>query len=283
MKQPKRLFLFAGYDKQCVIDDALVYYVSNLARFGDVVLYMDCNAKKSEINKIKKYCLYVNATRHAEYDFGSYKRAYIWARDNDILKNYDVVYLINDSVFGPLQNIRKTLDDLESIKSDAAGLVVSKHRTHSYMESWFVRLNRTVFLSKWFDNFMSGITQESSKTDITIKYEHGLSNLIKQNGCSWDGVYKIKGRYTYNHPKALFLRGCPFIKKMSFTRHNGAIGNQIKYILAHANTNAVRAIKKSASRVYGDKYMKWLLTYSPFKIILRNIIYATSKITGNKK
>lgn len=281
--KPKRLFLFAGYDKQCVIDDALVYYVSNMARFGDIILYMDCDAKKSEINKVKKYCLYANATRHGEYDFGSYKRAYIWARDNDILKNYDVVYLINDSVFGPLQNIRKTLDDLESIKSDAAGLVVSQHRTHSYMESWFVRLNRTVFLSKWFDEFMCCITHESSKTDITIKYEHGLSNLITKNGCSWGGMYKINGRYTYNHPKALFLRGCPFIKKMSFTRHNGAVGNQIKYILMHANANAVRAIKKSASRVYGDKYMKWLLTYSPFKIILRNIIYATSKITGNKK
>ena len=105
--KPKRLFLFAGYDKQCVIDDALIYYVSNLARFGDIILYMDCDAKKSEINKVKKYCLYANATRHGEYDFGSYRRAYIWARDNDILKNYDVVYLVNDSVFGPLQNIRK--------------------------------------------------------------------------------------------------------------------------------------------------------------------------------
>lgn len=283
MLNAKRLFLFAGYDQDGVIDDALIYYLSNLAKFGDVVFYMDNDCAASEIDKIKKYTLCACAARHGEYDFGSYKRGYIWARDNNILQNYDYVYMVNDSVFGPLMEIERTLNNIESYKSDAAGLVVAHHRTHSYMESWFVRLNKTIFLAEWFDKFLSGIKHERKKTTVTTKYEHGLSNLIASHNYSWDGVYHVNGRFTYNHPRNLFLRGCPFVKKASFVRHNGAIGNQIKYIMAHANQDAIAAILVTANRVYGEKYMRWLLTSNPLKILWRNITYVFKKFIGGAK
>ena len=279
MRTMKRLFLFAGYDKDGIIDDALIYYISQIHKFGDIVLCMDSDCKKSEINKIKKYCLNVISARHGEYDFGSYKRAYMWANDKNILEKYDVLYLVNDSVFGPVMNIKDTLVKMESIKTDAVGLVVSKHKTHMFMESWFVALNKKIFTSKWFYEFLSSVKSESSKTLITIKYEHGLSNLILNNNCRWNGVYNIWGRYTYNHPKKLFKMGCPFIKRASFTRHNGGIGGQIKYILKHANPHAKCAIMKTANRIYGAKHMKWLLTSNPLKILARNIRYAKQKIS----
>ena len=279
----KRLFLFAGYDKDGIIDDALIYYISQLKKFGDIVLCMDSDCKKSERNKIKKYCLNVISARHGEYDFGSYKRAYIWAHDNDILNNYDIMYMANDSVFGPVLNIKDTLQKIEKIKSDAAGLIVSKHRTHKFMESWFIRLNKKIFTTTWFDKFITSIERQSNKENITIKYEHGLSNLIKHNNCSWDGAYHVHGRYTYNHPKRLFIRGCPFIKRASFIRHNGGVGNQIKYILSHCDKRAAMAILKTANRIYGKEYMNWLMTYNPLKIWSRKIKYAKQKIFRGHK
>ena len=185
MSRNKRLFLFAGYDANGIIDDALIYYVSALSKFGDVILCMDSNCSKTELNKVKKYTIHAIAKRHYEYDFGSYKRAYQYAHDKKILKNYDCLYLVNDSVFGPIFNIKDTLNNIEQIPTDAAGMVISQHKTHSFMESWFVRLNRKVFLSTWFDKFISSITHQDNKTDITVKYEHGLTNLVKNNGCTW--------------------------------------------------------------------------------------------------
>ena len=69
----KRLFLFAAYHPKNIVDDALVYYVKSLSKFGDVVLCMDSDCPTSEMNKLKKYTLHTIATRHGEYDFGSYK------------------------------------------------------------------------------------------------------------------------------------------------------------------------------------------------------------------
>ena len=179
---PDRLFLFAGFNKDCIIDDALVYYVKNLSRYGDVILCMDCDCPKKETEKLKNYTIHTIAKRHGEYDFGSYKRCFKYAKDKKLLNKYDYVYLVNDSVFGPMFDIKQTIKNIESLKTDAAGIVISNHKTHSFMESWFVRLNKKIFLSTWFDAFMNSVKKETNKDDVTIKYEHGLSNLIKNVG-----------------------------------------------------------------------------------------------------
>lgn len=275
---PDRLFLFAGYDQNCIIDDALIYYVKTLSKYGDVILCMDSNCSKKEIDKIKKYTIQTIASRHHEYDFGSYKRCFQYATNKNILKEYDYVYLVNDSVFGPTTNVKQTLKNIEELPTDAAGMIISNHKTHAFMESWFVRLNKKVFLSDWFNKFINSVKKEENKSDITIKYEHGLTNLIKNNNCSWGGLYSVRGRKTYNQPKKLFLQGCPFIKKASFTRHNGALGKQVKFILNHCDKTASKAIIETAHRLYGTQYIKCFLTSNPLKILFRNITYATNKL-----
>ena len=278
MSKNNRLFLFAAYDSNGVIDDALIYYVSALAKFGDVVVCIDYDCKKSEINKLKPYSIHQIAKRHGEYDFGSYKRCFQYARDNDLLKNYKYIYLVNDSVFGPMYDISNLITKMENNTADAFGIIESRHKTHSFMESWFVRLNKKVFLSSWFDEFLSSIQQEERKSTITVKYEHGLTNIIKQHKCSCACANSIYGRKTYNQPKYLFKHGCPFIKKASFTRHSGALGDQIKYVFEHSDKNAVTSVMATANRIYGKKYMNWFLTSNPIKILWRKITYGITKL-----
>lgn len=282
MDTPKRLFLFAGYDKNGIIDDALIYYVSALSKFGDVVVCMDSDCSKTETDKLKPYIIHTIAKRHGEYDFGSYKRNFQYARDKKLLDKYDNVYLVNDSVFGPMFDMTNTIKDIESKPTDAVGMIISKHKTHAFMESWFVKLNKKIFTSQWFDEFISSVQLQPTKAKITIKYEHGLTNLIQNNNCSWDGLFTYRGRYTYNKPYGLFKHGCPFVKKASFTRHNGDCGKQIKYILNHADFGATLSTIVSANRVYGEKYMNWLLTGNPIKILMRKIKYIIQKIKNGK-
>ena len=265
----KRLFLVAGYNPNGIIDEALAYYVRQLKRFGDVILCMDSDIDDSELEKVQKYCLHVMAKRHGEYDFGSYKRAYKWACDNLTLRDYTCLYLVNDSVYGPVFDMGEILGKLESTGTHASGIVISKHRTHSFLESWFVKLTKKIFLSEWFAKFLDSVTQEPTKNQVTLKYEHGLTNLILENECTARGVYLVHGRHTYNYPKSLVLHGCPFFKKVCFTRHCGALGAQVKYILDHTNVITRTAIMDSVNRLYGAEYVKNFLTSNPFKILGR--------------
>ena len=96
--KPKRLFLFAAYDRNGIIDDALIYYIESLSLLGDIIFVMDSDCTDTELKKVQKHCVYTSGPRPNEYDFGSYKRAFNWAAKKLTLSDYDFVYLVNDSM-----------------------------------------------------------------------------------------------------------------------------------------------------------------------------------------
>lgn len=277
----KRLFLFAGYNKNNIIDDALVYYIKRLFAFGDVVLVMDSDCPIDQMCKISEYTLYASGTRHGEYDFGSYKRGYIWATENLNLPDYDFIYLVNDSVYGPLFDMAPYFSKMESLPYDAFGLSEKRHKIHRHIQSWFVGLRPSVFCTDWFDVFMRSITKLVNKGQITILYEQGLSHMITEHGLKWGGLFSVFNRDIYNGIEKTFCAGIPFIKKDAFTRHNGALGMQILYVLNHISPTIRNIILRSAGQQYGDEYINWLLTYNPVKILLRNISYMFHKLSPN--
>ncbi len=274
----RRLFLFAGYDKSGVVDDALVFYVRALSKFGDVVVCMDSDCNKSELKKIQKYCIATMAGRHGEYDFGSYKRDYLWVCENLDLDKYDFVYLINDSVYGPLYDLGDYFDKMESWNVDAFGIVKNPHRAHPHIQSWFVGLRPSVFCTVWFDDFMKCITKLESKGLITREYEQGLTRLVEQNNLKWECLYSEPGRGVYNNIKSLYCRKMPFMKKVAFTRNHGALGGQVRYVLGKIGDDAKNAIMASASRVYGDDYVRWFLDVNPVKVIWRKLKHVMYKL-----
>lgn len=276
--KPKRLFLFAGYDRHGIIDPALIYYVRALNELGDVIVFMDCDCAKSEIKKLDKITTFAHGARHGEYDFGSYKRAYLWATENLNISEYDFVYMVNDSVYGPLYDIAPYLSQMENLNTDAFGMVKNPNPDHPHIQSWFIGLRPSVFTSDWYDKFMRSVTRLQSKGQITKLYEHGLSKLICEHNLTIKCLYTVKKRQIYNRVKKLYNAKMPFIKKLAFTRHNGSLGRQISYILNHINDDARIAITMSAQMQFGTPHMNWLLTKNPIKIFFRKSTYAIKKL-----
>lgn len=247
----KRLFLFAGYDREGIVDDSLLYYLKHLSGLGDIVFVMDNDTVNVEIEKVKQIpnVLYANATRHGEYDFGSYKRAYIWARDNKLLEKYDWVYLVNDSVLGPLFDIKPILDDMESRGVDFTGMVSNTDDVIPlHVQSWFVGVSQKIFVSDFFDEFMCNIRRQDNKTDIVLKYEIRLSRIIIQRGYKVyaysDNLCYDAGFVIYASPLETLKCGIPFIKKAALSRIKG-----VQFLTPYAqNQNILAAIFANAER-----------------------------------
>lgn len=276
--KPKRLFLFAGYNANGIVDDALMYYVKSLSKFGDIVLVMDSDCPDSELKKVQKFTVHTSAARHGEYDFGSYKRAYIWAAENLTLSNYDYVYMVNDSVYGPLYDLTTYFSKMESCPCDAFGLVKNPHHDHPHIQSWFVGLRQSVFLTDWYDQFMRRITKQPYKGAITREYEQGLSKIILAHNLTWCCLYSVRNRGVYNKIKKLYRAKMPFMKKVAFNRTHGALGRQILYVLNHITPTARDAIITSARAQYDEKHIDWLLTNNPLKIMARRIHHTIYKL-----
>lgn len=121
----KRIFIFASYDQDCIIDKLVLHYLKSLSKLGDIIFFADSNHPEKELGKVRRIpnVIFANAERHGEYDFGSYKRGLIWAEQQGIPKNYEWLYFLNDSVAGPFLPLEPVFDDLEEADTDFTGLL----------------------------------------------------------------------------------------------------------------------------------------------------------------
>lgn len=275
----RRLFLFAAYDAQGIVGPSLVEYVRILSLCGDVVLVMDNEPAEGQMDSVAPYTLHCSAVRHGEYDFGSYKRAFAWAAGNSDLKDYDFVYLVNDSVYGPFRPIQNYLDRMEALQSDAFAMVLNPHRRTPHLQSWFIGLRKSIFLSGWFAEFLGGVCPLDSKEAVCVKYETGLTELLTAHGAEYDALFRFRGRTVYNRVKACWHAGMPFIKRSAFTRHGGCLGRQIHYVLSHTDEACMAAATvDDASRLLGRKEVEDLLEGTGPDMFLRYISYLSRKI-----
>ena len=221
MTKTKRLFLFAGFDKDNIIDNTLIYYINALSKLGDIIFVIDNDIETNEIKKISKIpnVLYAHAVRHGEYDFGSYKRAFIWAQDKKILNKYDWVYFVNDSVFGPFNDLEPIITKQEKSGANMIGMSSNYDRyTPLHIQSWFIGFDKKVFTSKFFENFIHSITHIPNKMHLVLKYEVTLTNIVLRHGFKMNVILDAKKIDVYDDPRPVLIAGVPFIKKTAISR-----------------------------------------------------------------
>lgn len=221
----RRLFLFAAYDAQGIVDATLLHYLRVLSKLGDIIVTMDNNIAPTEQAKFSDIpnILHVAAARHGEYDFGSYKRCYQYARGKKLLEKYDWVYLVNDSVVGPLFDLGPILKDLESRGADFTGLFsFADDGLPLHLQSWFVGFSRALVQSQVLDEFLGAVTAQKNKNLIVFGYEYRLTQLLLQSGYKMavlvDGEPNDMDCIPYTNPVGTLKRGIPFVKKAMLTR-----------------------------------------------------------------
>ena len=272
----KRLFLFAFYDPQGVVGEAALRYLEALRALGDIVLATDCDLQPGEAEKLAPLVVSYTAARHGEYDFGSYKRAF---RQAD-LSGYDMVYLVNDSVVGPLCPLEPYLQRMEALGTDAFGLVLNPSRHGRHLQSWFIGLKPSVFQAPWFAEFPTGVQALGRKEDVCNQYENGLVRLLEEHHTAYAGLWELRGKAIYNAVGRLSEQGFPFLKKSAFTRHGGSLGPAVAKALAKADPAMTDAVTDDLDRLYGEEYRRAFLSAGPLPAFGRYLRYLFSKLTG---
>lgn len=269
----KRLFLFAFYDPQGIVGEGALRYLEALGALGDVVLATDCDLQDGEADKLAPLVESFSASRHGEYDFGSYKRAFLQAD----MSPYDVVYLVNDSVVGPLYPLEPYLTRMETLGTEAFGLVLNPDRKNPHLQSWFVGLKPGVFRADWFRDFLLSVHQAASKEDVCMLYENGLVRQLEAHSVAYAGLYELKGKSVYNAVGRLHAAGFPFLKKSAFTRHGGSLGPAVAKVLSETEPAMSRAIVADLDRLYGEAYRRWFLSAGSLRACGRYLGYLFRK------
>lgn len=180
----KNIAIFSCYFKDGVIKDSTVYYLKELNKLGfTVILIADSPILKSELTKINDLVKYAKFERHGEYDFGSYKIGYNYLKDNRMIENIDSLLLCNDSVYGPIFNLKETFKNINT-SADFWGLIKS-NEIRPHLQSWFIVLNKSVVQSKHLGSFLDNVKRQKKQWDVIIKYETKFTKYLTKNGFSY--------------------------------------------------------------------------------------------------
>lgn len=219
----KRIAIFAHYSKDNKIDDYVIFYLKELKKVAESIIFVsDSNIEEKELDKIKEYTIKSIAKHHGEYDFGSYKRGYIYALENKLLSNYEELIFTNDSCYAPLFPFTEMFNTMSYKPLDFWGASQNGWKNKysnipPHIQSFFIVFKNNVFNSDYFMDFINSIKKQDTKHQIVLKYEIGLTTFLEKHNLSWD-VYsqiskKIESAFLLKYKKIILAEHFPFLKR----------------------------------------------------------------------
>lgn len=292
-REVRRICLFAGYDRDGLVDDYVVQYVRELARYCDVYYMADCEMQPGELEKLTPYVVEAWAERHGEYDFGSYSRLANrvgWEH----ISEFDELLLVNDSSYlltslegvfwemdsracdwwglqatkglistrhNPRNRFRHPIP-MSVVRGSLLGTFESDYRYDFHVGSYFVAYRLPVIRDEYFRRLLNSVTGEASKKNLIQKFEIGLTRHLIARGHIFDtfvaALYPLHPVYT-NWYFRLLEEGFPVLKRYFLAEnHYGVPGlydweARVKEKVPAANTEVIR---RNLERVVDSKRLK---------------------------
>lgn len=253
----RRICLFAGYDADGLVDDYVVDYVRELARFADVYYLADCDMQPGQLDRLAPHVRGAWAHRHGKYDFGSYSELVARIGWDDIAA-YDELLLVNDSCYllRSLDEVFARMDarpcdwwGLQATKGIAAtrekpsnrfsrpipmetvrgGMLDGFEREYVYdflVASYFLAYRRPVIDDPLFRKLIGGVAVQESKRELILKYEVGLTRHLVARGHAFDtfigALYPFHPVYS-NWYFRLLDEGFPLLKRYLLSENHYAV------------------------------------------------------------
>lgn len=244
----RRACLFAGFDADGTVGEALLIYLRELARFCDVFVLFDNYLPPVELRRLQAVTTQAWAIRHGAYDMGSYS---MLARDLvgwDRLADYDEVLFVNDSCYllrpldevfdrmsseqcawwgmqatkgiamtrdAPANQFREPIP-LDTVRRDLLSTYENDPVYDFLVASYFLAFRRPVLDDPVFRRLVDGVTAQDTKLAVIQKYEIGITHLLIGRGHRFStfvpALYPFHPVFT-NWAFELIKQGFPLLKK----------------------------------------------------------------------
>src|SRR5271166_1073981 len=218
LKEPSfqnEMALFVTHSPHGHLKPHVYHYLDSLRRHGiAVVLIVAADAPfVAADSKLMAATDGIYVRHNQGYDFAA------WAHILRLRPEFfaaTMLYLINDSLFGPT-NDELFGQVLERLRSTPAGLVglTENYADGWHIQSYFLALRPPVLSSAVFQRFIRDIVSYSHKVDVINEYEVKLASTLTAAGFECEAIFRandITNDMTTHHWQHLFQSGFPFVK-----------------------------------------------------------------------
>lgn len=227
----KRLAIFAFYNEKGFINDYVVTYLKYLKEVSDNIIFVaDNEPNVKELSKIYPLVSHIESYHHGEYDFGSYKIGFKYAKEHYLLDDVDEIILCNDSCFC-VDSLKPAFDKMATKSCDFWSMTAS-NEYESHLQSFFLVVKKKLFNSEVFSNYLDNVKHLDSFLEIVNTYEIPLKKTFESHGFTSASFIKAPRK---NNP-TFFPINCmkvkmPLIKRKIFTESNACKESLLKVIV----------------------------------------------------
>lgn len=238
LNKNNRISLLAAYDKNRIIQDYVVNIIIKLSEISDVYCFYDNEIDKKELDKIKNYVVWAGSKSHGKYDFGSWGIMIDSIGWNKI-ENYDELILINDSVYGPMYDLKNFFKKMDEYKYEFYGITQSS-QISKHLQSYFMVFRKSVFQDIEFRNFWKKISFFNDHRSYVEEHEIYLSKILIKNGHSLGSLVKYHRQYI--NPTCFPIQimekyKSPFIKVKCFKNPENDLWENYKDLIIKIQNN----------------------------------------------
>lgn len=185
------LCVFAHYDRDGIIDDYVVRYLSELDSLGCEIVFVSSapSVSDAQIDKVKPYCAQIVLRENIGYDFASWRDGLACCED---LSRFERVIIANDSVYGPLTDLRPAFDAMATRQTEVWGITDSM-RYGRHLQSYFLVFGRAAVQSGVFRKFWQELPDYRFKHVVIMRCEVGLSRRLHAAGFELVALYDYRG------------------------------------------------------------------------------------------
>ncbi len=180
----KRAVILAHYDPDGIVDPYVVHAARGYRAVADRLILVSSSALTlpATLDGVVDDFL---PRDNVGYDFCSW-------RDGLALlgtpQDYDEVVCVNDSVYGPLFDLRSAFSADGIRGADFWGMVMSAQRA-AHVQSWFFAMRRPILESPVFREFWDSVAPQDSKDAVIDRYEVGLTAKFRDAGFAIGAVF----------------------------------------------------------------------------------------------
>ena len=204
------LLIFVHYNKIVnKIDEYVFHYLKSLQELDvDIVFISHSYIDESYKNRLMGIVTKVILKKNIGYDFSAYKHGLsvsdFW--------NYEKVFLVNDTIYGPFSDFSKSWKTILNHRSDIVGLTASM-QFGFHIQSYFICFDKKVVRTDAFREFWSFVKDETCIEDVIMSYEIKLTTFFTNKGYSANALFELDENTLMKNPISLMDQGYPFVKK----------------------------------------------------------------------
>ncbi|MGU3452887.1 rhamnan synthesis F family protein [Methylobacterium fujisawaense] len=204
-----------GQIKPHVVEHLAAYKKSRIS----VVLVAASDASQIQITpSVSELADVIVRRDNTGYDFAAWAH---FLRKNPDLFQSDIIFLANDSVFGPLTQdaFDGMLIAVDTSPADIVGLT-DNYQLGWHLQSYFLAIKKRALIGAPFRKFIDGVVSYKRKNDVIAEYETKFTHYMINHGLKCLALYKSTNlsNTTLDSWRELTRAGMPYVKASLFNR-----------------------------------------------------------------